>query len=276
MTLKRFLISFPFAITLLFSFAPPASAGTIYIAGDSTTSEYGAEDYPRMGWGQVLGHFYGDEIEVIDRAQSGRSAKSFINEGFFAGIESQIGPGDILLIQFGHNDEKFNSPERYAAPDTDYKRYLEQYVDMARAKDATPVLLTSIVRRKFEAGKRVPTHGRYPGAMRELAAEKSVNLIDMTRLSGEFIDRLGEEKSKAIYLHYTGADGPVEDNTHFSERGAYAMAAIVVRELDARHIQRYQPPPEASGQVPNNAADYAAELIWIKTQSAFYETEGIN
>lgn len=218
----------------------PALARDIFIVGDSTASAYGPERHPRMGWGQVLGDFYADDVNTIDLAQSGRSARSFIDEGFFAELEEQIGPDNILLIQFGHNDQKIDSPRRYAAAETDYKKYLRKYVDLARNKGATPVLLTSVVRRKFEDGILVPTHGKYPEAVRELAGETGTALIDMTRLSGRFVSGLGKERSKAIYLHLTGTDGPIEDNTHFSERGAYAMAAIVVQQLDALQLVTYK------------------------------------
>ena len=208
------------------------SAQDVFVVGDSTASIYGPKRYPRMGWGQVLAGFYGDGVNVIDLAQSGRSARSFINEGFFTDLEAQLGAGDILLIQFAHNDQKIHSPERYAEAHTAFKEYLGEYLSLARAKDAIPVLLTPVVRRKFEDGELVPTHGEYPDAIRDLARESAVSLIDMTRLSGQFVRRLGEQESKAIFLHLLTPAGQKEDNTHFSERGAYAMAALVARELD--------------------------------------------
>lgn len=231
--------------TLVCLFIPAASAlaREIFIAGDSTASTYGPEVYPRMGWGQVLGDFYGDDIEVVNLAQSGRSARSFIDEGFFAELQSQIGEGDILLIQFGHNDQKTHSPERYAAAETDYKTYLQKYIDMARENHATPVLLTSIVRRKFEDGVLVPTHGKYPAAVRELAADTGTLLIDMNELSRQFVASVGEEESKSIYLYLAGDDREKADNTHFTEAGAYAMASMVVRGLDALQLVPHEPLP---------------------------------
>jgi len=221
---------------LLFSLASQAYAQTIFIAGDSTASSYGPEVYPRMGWGQVLGNFYGDNVSVVDLAQSGRSAKSFIDEGFFDEIAASIGPGDVLLVQFGHNDQKAHSPERYAPAHTGYKTYLLDYITMAQEKGARPVLMTSVVRRKFEQGMLIPTHGDYPQAVRDLAAETGVSLIDMNLLSQALIAGLGEEESKSIYLHLPDAEPPVEDNTHFSEQGASAMAALVAEGLDALGI----------------------------------------
>jgi len=241
MSRLRFIPLLLFTFASLLAIGAPALARDIFIAGDSTASVYGPEVYPRMGWGQVLGDYYGSDINVVDLAQSGRSSRSFIEEGFFAELERLIGADDILLIQFGHNDEKIDSPERYTEAETSYKEYLQKYIDMAREKGATPVLLTPIVRRKFEDGKLVPTHGKYPGAVRELAARTGTALIDMTRLSGEYVAALGEEQSKSVYLHLAGPDGDVEDNTHFSETGAYAMAALVVEGLSGLKLLPHPP-----------------------------------
>lgn len=263
---------FLLALPGLFAPSAPARAMDIYIAGDSTASVYGPEVFPRMGWGQVLGDFYGDDIHVVDLAQSGRSSRSFIDEGFFADLAGQIGAGDILLVQFGHNDEKINSPERYTAPETDFKTYLGKYIDLARDKGATPVLLTPIVRRKFEDGKLVPTHGKYPGAMRELAAGTGTALIDMTKMSGRFVAGLGEEDSKTVYLYLAGADKTKPDNTHFTETGAYAMASLVVRGLDALALVR---PDTAAKSAASGKSDPESRLTHMRTQVAMYQTRDI-
>ena len=236
MSRLRFFSLILVTLSCLFALGTPVLARDIFIAGDSTASVYGPEVFPRMGWGQVLSDFYGDDINVVNMARSGRSSKSFIDEGSFAVLESRIGANDILLIQFGHNDEKTHSPERYTAAETDYKKYLGKYITMARGKGATPVLLTPVVRRKFENGVLIPTHGKYPNAVRELAADTGTAIIDMNRLSGQYIDSLGEEQSKTVYLHLTGPDGPTEDDTHFSETGAFAMAALVVEGLNGLEL----------------------------------------
>ena len=155
---------------------------------------------------------------------------------FFADLERQLGTGDILLIQFAHNDQKAHSPERYAPAETTFKEYLRKYVSLAIQKKAKPILLTPVVRRKFADGNLIQTHGKYPDAIRELALNLDVSLIDMTRLSARFVADLGEQESKAIYLHLNTSDGAIEDNTHFSERGAYTMAALVARELESLQI----------------------------------------
>lgn len=229
---RSFLACLLIVITALLTPVNAVLAKDIFVVGDSTSSEYGPDRYPRMGWGQVLAGFYGEDVNVYDLAQSGRSARSFIDEGFFSKLEDQLGRDDLLLIQFAHNDQKIHSPERYAEAHTTFKEYLGKYHSLARDKGAVPVLLTPVVRRRFEGGRLVPTHGEYPGAIRDLARESGVALIDMTRLSGRLVSDLGEQESKAIYLHLSGAEGRVEDDTHFSERGAYAMAALVARELE--------------------------------------------
>ena len=108
----RFIATFLFIGMVQLILITPATARDIFIVGDSTASVYGPERYPRMGWGQVLGSYYDSGVKVIDLAQSGRSARSFISEGFFADLESQLGANDVLLIQFAHNDQKTHSPER--------------------------------------------------------------------------------------------------------------------------------------------------------------------
>ena len=236
MTRVRFFAKCLGTIVGLFTLVPPAMAQDIFIVGDSTASAYGPERYPRMGWGQVLGDFYSDDINVVDLAKSGRSAKSYISEGFFADLEKQLGADDILLIQFAHNDQKTHSPERYAPADTAFKGYLNKYIALARDRGATAVLLTPVVRRKFEDGNLIPTHGKYPAAIHDLATESAVPLIDITRLSAQLVAGLGEQESKAIYLHFKTAETTVEDNTHFSERGAYAIAALVAQELGRLQI----------------------------------------
>ena len=236
MTRVRFFAKCLGTIVGLFALVPPAMAQDIFIVGDSTASAYGPERYPRMGWGQVLGDFYSDDINVVDLAKSGRSAKSYISEGFFADLEKQLGADDILLIQFAHNDQKTHSPERYAPADTAFKGYLNKYIALARDRGATAVLLTPVVRRKFEDGNLIPTHGKYPAAIHDLATESAVPLIDITRLSAQLVAGLGEQESKAIYLHFKTAETTVEDNTHFSERGAYAIAALVAQELGRLQI----------------------------------------
>ena len=217
------------------SAAPPAT--NIFIAGDSTAAEYTPDRYPQLGWGMVLKCAFGADVVVHDYAKGGRSSKSFITQGFFAQIESEIQKGDTLLIQFGHNDSKADDPVRFTAPDGDYKLWLTRYIEMARAHGAQPVLITPVTRRKFENGVLVDTHAPYAKAMREVATQSHTPLIDLTADSMRWVSSLGDQASRRHYLVFTPEDHIArfpdghEDNTHFSEIGARKVADLIVERL---------------------------------------------
>ncbi|WP_053670724.1 rhamnogalacturonan acetylesterase [Streptomyces sp. NRRL B-1140] len=203
-------------------------ARALYIAGDSTAAQKYADAAPETGWGMALPFFLHKDRPVANHAVNGRSSKSFIDEGRLAVILRQIQPDDFLLIQFGHNDEKTEDPTRYTEPWSTYQQYLRQYIDGARARGARPVLATSVERRKFDAaGKALPTHRDYPAAMRALAKEEQVTLLDIQALSIALWQRLGAEESKK-YFNWTATE---QDNTHFNPPGAIAVARLVAREL---------------------------------------------
>ena len=201
----------------------------IWIAGDSTASPYGPERAPRTGWGQVFGSWFGPGIAVENRAQNGRSSRSYIEEGWFGQYEQRIGRGDLLLIQFGHNDGKIDDPTRYNAPGAEFRQWLTRYVEVARKAGATPVLITPVARREFAGAEPVDTHGPYARTVRELAAALDVPLVDLGQRSMDLLRVLGPESSRAWFLRdaATGDD----DNTHFSTYGAYAMACLVADGL---------------------------------------------
>jgi lysophospholipase L1-like esterase len=164
---------------------------------------------------------------------NGRSSKSFLDEGRLAAILGVIRPGDLLLVQFGHNDEKSADPTRYTEPWTTYQDCLRQYLDGARACGARPVLATPVERRKFDAdGNAVPTHGDYPASMRSLAADEHVALLDIQALSIALWQRLGVEETKR-YFNWTATE---QDNTHFNPPGAIAVARLVAGALLHRRV----------------------------------------
>lgn len=201
---------------------------TLYIAGDSTAAQKFAAAAPETGWGMALPFFLQRSRPVANHAVNGRSSKSFVDEGRLDAILEVIEPGDFLLIQFAHNDEKAEDPARYTEPWSTYQGYLRMYVDGARARGARPVLATAVERRRFDtAGKAVPTHGEYPAAMRALAAEERVALLDMQALSLALWQELGAEETKK-YFNWTATE---QDNTHFNPPGAIAVARLVAREL---------------------------------------------
>jgi lysophospholipase L1-like esterase len=217
---------------------------TIFIAGDSTAATKQPDKKPETGWGERLPDFFTDQVEFDNKAANGRSSKSFINEGRLQQVADAIREGDFFFIQFGHNDEKPRE-DLYTEPPTTYKDYLKQYINVARQAGAHPVLLNSIHRRAFdEAGRITDSHGSYPSAVRELANELSVPFIDMTERSRRLLEETGEEPSQAFFLWLQPGENPnypegVQDNTHFSENGALAMARLVadgIRELQLQPL----------------------------------------
>ncbi|MFF4541614.1 rhamnogalacturonan acetylesterase [Streptomyces aureus] len=227
------------ALPLAVAAAGPASAGprrrpcTLYIAGDSTAAQKYADAAPETGWGMALPFFLREDLVVANHAVNGRSSKSFLDEGRLAAILGVIRPGDLLLVQFGHNDEKSADPTRYTEPWTTYQDCLRQYLDGARACGARPVLATPVERRKFDAdGNAVPTHGDYPASMRALAADEHVALLDIQALSIALWQRLGVEETKR-YFNWTATE---QDNTHFNPPGAIAVARLVAGALLHRRV----------------------------------------
>ena len=220
--------------------APPRQ---VFIAGDSTASHYGPERAPREGWGQQLQGFLDEDAYVVrNHAQSGRSSRSFVVEGWFDGMAKAMRRGDVLLIQFGHNDEKIEDPTRYNEPQRAFPEWLLRYVSLARDKGATPILVTPVARRKFDRGQLLDTHGLYAQAVRDLAQREQVGLIDLTALSMDWLRAAGDEASKAYFMHVPAQDQ--QDDTHFQQRGAVMAACLVVadwKRIDpslAAHVTR--------------------------------------
>ncbi|MEH6971549.1 MULTISPECIES: rhamnogalacturonan acetylesterase [Bacillus] len=203
----------------------------LFLAGDSTVSYYDASAAPRAGWGQRIGAFLNQGVLVHNEAASGRSSKSFIEEGRLERIMEHMRNGDYLFVQFGHNDQK--PDERHTEPYGSYQAYLRKYVECARMKQANPVLITPVQRRSFDSeGRLRDTHGDYPDAMRQLAAELRVPLIDLTSKSGRLLQTLGPESSKKLFLWLKPGEHPnypdgAEDDTHFCEYGAGVIAGLV-------------------------------------------------
>ena len=207
---------------------------TVWTIGDSTMANKKAEVTPETGWCQVFHEFVTNNVEVRNRAMNGRSTKSFINEGRWTSILDSLKAGDYVFIQFGHNDEKFQDTTRFTDPFTSYKKNLERFVREARGKGATPILFTSIVRRKFENGLLKDTHGDYPVATRLVASQMNVPLIDLQLLTAGAVTALGDEPSKQIFL-WTQSNAKLpegrKDDTHLSVEGAHLVAKLAVEQL---------------------------------------------
>ncbi|MFF3286740.1 rhamnogalacturonan acetylesterase [Streptomyces sp. NPDC003023] len=234
---RRQVVAAAAGLPLVAAAAPAALAGpsghrnrtrTLFIAGDSTAARKYADAAPETGWGTALPFFLHKELRVANHAVNGRSSKSFADEGRLEAVLARIRPGDVLLVQFGHNDGKTADPTRYTEPWSTYQEYLRRYVKGARERGALPVLATSVERRRFDdAGNAVPTHGDHPAAMRAVAAEDGIPLLDIQALSAARWQELGPEGSKA-YFNWTAEK---QDNTHFDPTGAIAVARMVAAEL---------------------------------------------
>ena len=204
----------------------------VFVAGDSTAAEYGPERAPRNGWGQQLQSFLDPAaFEVRNHAIGGRSSRSFIEEGRLEPIARELGKGDVLLVQFGHNDAKYEDPRRYNEPVHAYPEWLMRYVALARERGATPILLTPVSRRVWDFGSLLDTHARYTDAVRVLAEREQVALIDLNASSTHWIRALGDEGSKPYFEHVP--ERGVRDDTHFSVAGATLVACLVVRDWKA-------------------------------------------
>jgi lysophospholipase L1-like esterase len=204
----------------------PVTVPTVFLAGDSTVTDQNGE--PAASWGQMLPRFLKPEVSVANHAESGETLKSFLTEHRLDKLLSGIKPGDWLLIQFGHNDQKTQWPQTYVEAATTYRDYLRAYAGEARRRGATPVLVTSMHRRKFDAaGKIVNTHGDYPQAVRDTAKDLGVPLIDLHAMSATLYEALGPDQAPKAFN-----DGG-KDATHHNNYGAYQLARCVVEGIRA-------------------------------------------
>jgi len=225
------------SIVILMLACGPDRPVHVFMIGDSTMADKPLEDNPERGWGQLFPEYFDRDVHVFNHAVNGRSSKSFIDEGRWQVVLDSLDAGDVLFIQFGHNDEKDYDSTRYAAPFGVYQENLAKFVAEARNARAIPILLTPVVRRRFdENGRFYDTHGDYPRAAKEIAAKLDVPLIDLHTMSWELLENMGEEESKELFLWiepgvYDSLPAGRQDDTHFSEFGARRMAGLVAEAL---------------------------------------------
>ena len=201
----------------------------ITIASDSTAAVFPTNDYgSRFGWGQVLSNFFSTNILVADQASSGRSSKSFYDEGKWAAC--LLTHADFYFIQFGHNDDKPGDPARYTDPQTTFKGYLSNYVNQARASNGIPVLLTPPTRRNYSSEHALKTDNlqNYAQAMRELGAAMNVPVLEGLPASMEFYEFAGRTNAP-FYQAKTNTDDTLnQDTTHFNSFGAAQHCYLIV------------------------------------------------
>lgn len=231
---------------------------TVWLIGDSTMANYALEEdymtrrHPISGWGQVFQPFMvsdslklikrlvpADSVRVDDRAKGGRSTRTFFQEGRWRNVYEQLEAGDLVLIQFGHNDAALSKPERYVNIEG-YQEFLRLYVEQSRQKGAMPILLTPVARNyPWKNNQLQNVHGAYPEAMMDVAEELDVLLIDLNRLSMDHFTQMGREYVKENYFMnlpagvYEAYPDGQKDNTHFQPEGALAVAQLVFNGMKA-------------------------------------------
>lgn len=250
------------------------SSFTIHLTGDSTMADKDIKGgtNPERGWGMMFPNFLDEGVDVINYAKNGRSTKSFIDEGLWDKVLGNLKEGDYVFIQFGHNDSKQSDSVRYAAPWGAYKANLEKFVLQTRAKGGKPVLLTPVARRWFkEGGLDRNCHGDYPIVMKKVAEELNVPLLDMTSVTLDWLEGLGDEGSRPYYMISTGKS----DNTHTVARGARKLAEMTCAEIRkslpeiAEHLIHYDIVVDKKGfgdyftiqEAINAVPDYSHEKI---------------
>lgn len=196
---------------------------TIVLAGDSTVNEGG-------GWGPAFQALLTPSVTCINLARNGRSSKSYYDEGLWKTVLAQ--KPDYVLIQFGHNDMPGKGPARETDPGTTYSANLTRYVDEARAAGVRPVLVTSLSRRSYRAGRLVEDLAPYAAAARKVAEDLSVPLVDLNRDSVKLLQTMTQEQADGFdALAHPDAGGKGPDRTHLNPEGAKVFARMVADEL---------------------------------------------
>ncbi len=251
----------------------PKDKPTLFLASDSTVQSYDKFHYPQAGWGQVFYRFFNDgnlteeqmspdlmypqnhiyetpHCNIENRSIGARSSRSFINEGKWDRLLARTAPGDFAFIQWGHNDATAVRPNRYVAP-ADFAWWLKKYIRSCRARQVVPVLVTPIARRNCdgrEGGVFVASFGKYADVMIALGKEENVPVIDLCNLSVAYLNEIGPEESKLIYLWAAPGAYPdsayangVSDNTHLQEYGATIYAGLVAKAIKESDNPEFDP-----------------------------------
>jgi len=213
----------------------PAAVSTVFLLGDSTVTDQPAE--PAASWGQMLPAFFTPDIAIANHAESGETMKSFMTELRFAKVLELARPGDWALIQFGHNDQKPNWPQTYAAAETTYRDYLRTWIAEFRQRGVTPVLVSSPERRFWTGTKIRPTLSDYAAAVKAVGAELKVPVLDLNAMSTAFYEALGPDRAPLAF------NDNGKDATHHDNYGAWVLARCVAKGLAdakvplARHLK---------------------------------------
>lgn len=208
----------------------PVNVPTIFLLGDSTVCDQPKEPY--TSWGQMLTRFFKPEVAIANHAESGETYRDSIGRRRLDKILSVMQPGDWLIMQFGHNDQK-QIAAGTGGPFTTYKAEIKRHVDAVRAHGGTPVIVSPMERRNFDAkGKIKPTLSDYAEASRQAAKELGVAFIDLNAMSIPFYEALGPEHSAVAFAAPHGR----VDNTHHDNYGSYELAKCIVEAIRDQHL----------------------------------------
>jgi lysophospholipase L1-like esterase len=245
------------SILVLSAFSFKSKITTIYLIGDSTVADYSLEEdyqtkkFPQVGWGQMFPSFFKKdslklvagilgnptEVKIDDRAKGGRSTRTFFQEGRWASVYNSLQKGDIVMMQFGHNDASVEKTERYVNIEG-YKEFLRLFINQTKEKGAIPILMTPVARNyPWKDGKLSNVHGEYPQAVKDVAKELKVKLIDLNELSMEFFSSKGQDFVTTNYfMNFDGGKFDAyptgqKDNTHFQTAGGTEVARLVFNAM---------------------------------------------
>jgi len=248
-------------VVLLLCTASGNRVTTIFLIGDSTMADKDISNGKQeRGWGMMLQSFFDDQIRIDNHAVNGRSSKSFIDEGRWQRVLEALRPGDFVIIQFGHNDEKLKA-DRHTDPGSTFDYNLARFVRETRERGGIPVLMNAVVRRNFfvevpdndddellrtttfrdgvkmvEGDTLVDTHGLYRVAPCDVARRMNVHFIDANRITHDLEQSLGREGSKKLHMWFMPGEEPSvpegrQDNTHYCVNGAMTVARLLADAL---------------------------------------------
>ena len=211
---------------------------TVHLAGDSTMAQQKESKRPGTGWGEPLADLLCEGVRLVNHARNGHSTRSFLSEGLWKKLLASVQSDDIVLIQFGHNDQKTGNSRLFTSASKDFKQNLHHFITDAQTKEAHPVLLTSIARRIFNSqGQLQYTLNDYAAATRVVAEELSVPLVDLNAETRRLVQILGPIESKSLYLYVAPDEYPnyaegLQDDTHLNNYGAAKVARLVALKLE--------------------------------------------
>ena len=255
------LLTMAAVLVMLFSAAREDKTTTVFIIGDSTAANKDISGGKQeRGWGMALQCYFDDNIRVDNHAVNGRSSLSFINEGRWDKVLELIKPGDYVIIQFGHNDEKPKA-DRHTDPGSTFDYNLAKFVRETREHGGIPVLMSCVVRRNFfvsapendddeklrtttfkdgvkmiEGDSLIDTHGLYRVAPRDVARRMNVHFVDANQITHDLEQGLGTEGSKKLHMWFKPGEEPSvpdgrQDNTHYNIYGAHVVAHLLADAL---------------------------------------------